>query len=159
MMNKVLVAGVGNIFLGDDGFGVAVANKLCEMDFPPEALVKDFGIASIHLVFELLNGYEVLILIDAVQTGETPGTLSCFEIDQESVLRDEATIADAHTMNPTSVVKLLNDFGGKVDTIYLVGCEPESIEETISLSPSVTQAVDEAVEMTKNLLATVLTPI
>lgn len=160
MSKRVLLAGVGNIFLGDDGFGVEVARRMEDCDFHPDVFIKDFGIGSVHLAFELLNRYEVLVIIDAVQMGEKPGTVSLIEIDQEYLLSNESDmVADSHTMNPTNVIKMLSDFGGHVEKIYLVGCEPECLDETIALSQVVAEGVPVAIEMAQDLVARVLSPI
>lgn len=158
MSPSVLVAGVGNIFLGDDGFGVEVAQRLSGTDLGPEAFVKDFGISSVHLAFELLNGYEYLVLIDAIELGNHPGTLSLIEIDQQAALSDTGTVPDAHTMNPTTVLKMLEDFGGNVGKVFVVGCEPEGLKEEISLSDAVAGAIPSAIDMVRELVSSLVEP-
>lgn len=156
MTVSVLVAGVGNIFLGDDGFGVEVVRNIPSSSFSSEVFVKDFGISSVHLAFELLNGYNYLVLLDAIQTGERPGTLSLIEVDQQDVLANTTSIADAHTMSPTTVLKMLDEFGGRVGRVFVIGCEPKSLEEEIYLSDVVAGAIPGAVEMLHELVSSLL---
>lgn len=150
MIASVLIAGVGNVFLGDDGFGPEVARRMSGTELPPTVRLKDFGISSLHLAFELLEGYDALILIDAAQRNEAPGTVSLVQLDTEEML-STGSVADAHTMSPSTVVKMLDDFGGRVETIYLIACEPESVNEEMALSPFVDGAIPGAIEMVREL--------
>jgi hydrogenase maturation protease len=159
-MSRTLVAGVGNIFLGDDGFGVEVARRLGDRKLPEGVSVADFGIRGVHLAYELLNGYNVLVLIDAVSRGEPPGTVSIIEpySDPDSELsRGDGTLAamDAHGMNPEAVLAMVEDMGGHLDRVLIVGCEPEQVEEGIGLSEPVEAAIDRAVEAVEQLVADV----
>lgn len=149
MTGRILVAGVGNIFLGDDGFGVEVVRRLGTERFPENVSVGDFGIKGIHLAYELLDGYETLILIDAVPRGEEPGTVFLLKPDVDS-LPDMA--ADAHGMEPAAVFAFLRSLGGSIPRTFIVGCEPKETEEAIGLSAPVERAVDEAVELVRRLL-------
>ncbi len=105
---KILVAGIGNIFLGDDGFGVEVANRLRRPTLPDGVRVEDFGIRGVHLAYELLDGYDALVLIDAVPMGEPPGTVAIIEPDPVGEVGDVGELAtpamDAHSMNPAVVL-------------------------------------------------------
>jgi hydrogenase maturation protease len=148
---KVLVAGVGNIFLGDDGFGVEVANRLADDQFPPGVKVGDFGIGGVHLAFELLDGYDAAILVDAVPRGGEPGTVYVIEPEVDGA--DGVGLVDAHGMEPESVLGLLGRLGGEVGTIRIVGCEPATVDEGMGLSPAVAGAVDEAVGVVRTLVA------
>ena len=146
----IFVVGVGNIFLGDDAFGVEVARRLMSERLPPQARVADFGIRSLHLAYELLDGgYDLTVLIDAVSRGNAPGTVYLIEPRFD----EAAPAADAHTMNPDAVLAALRALGGVPGRVLLVGCEPASMEEGMGLSPQVAAAVDEAVELIHGLLA------
>jgi hydrogenase maturation protease len=151
---KVLVAGVGNIFLGDDGFGVEVAGRLAGQQFPEGVKVADFGIGGVHLAFELMNDYEAAILVDATPRGGAPGTLYVLEPEvDDDVDREDAALVDAHGMEPDSVLALLGRLGGSVGRVMIVGCEPASVDEGMGLSPPVAGAVDGAVEAVHELLS------
>jgi hydrogenase maturation protease len=151
---RVLVAGVGNIFLGDDGFGVEVANRLAGQRMPDGVRVADFGIRGVHLAYELLDGYDALVLVDALPMGEAPGTLAVVEPDPSALTRpgDDARAIDAHSMNPGAVLGMIAGLGATVGVIRVVGCEPASLEEGIGLSPAVGAAVDEAVTLVEELV-------
>ena len=150
---RVLVAGVGNIFLGDDGFGVEVARRLSDADLPPDVKVTDFGIRGVHLAYELLEGYELAILVDASPRGGEPGTLYVIEPDEpEPPDPDEVPPLDAHGMDPAAVLSLLGVLGGSVDRLLVVGCEPAVADESMGLSPAVEAAVAPAVGLVKDLI-------
>jgi hydrogenase maturation protease len=149
-MKKVMVAGVGNIFLADDGFGVEVARRLSGETFPPEVEVADYGIRGTHLAFQLLEGYDTLVLIDAVNRGDQPGTIFVIEPDLENEPVNPAT--DAHSMNPEAVLSTLAALGGRVRRVLVVGCEPAELVERIGLSEVVSRAVDEAVSVVRKLI-------
>jgi len=153
---KILVAGVGNVFLGDDAFGVEVARRLEGETFPAGVNVADYGIRGVHLAYELLRGYDTLILIDAAPRGEAPGTVFVLEpdfADEQNVERGESGfVLDAHGMDPEMVLGILRDLGGHVDRVVIVGCEPENVEEGMGLSPSVERAVDDAVRLVRDLV-------
>jgi hydrogenase maturation protease len=152
MSRRVLVAGVGNIFLGDDGFGVEVARRLAMAALPDGVKVADFGIRGIHLAYELCDGYDTAILVDAAPRGGQPGTVYVIEPDAIANADNPATLLDAHGMQPEAVLGLLNVLGGEVGQVYVVGCEPGSVEERIGLSEPVERAVDEAVRVVRDLL-------
>jgi hydrogenase maturation protease len=155
---KTLVAGIGNIFLGDDGFGVEVADRLSTGPLPPGVRVADFGIRGVHLAYELLEGYDALVLVDAVPMGESPGTVALIEPDLDALARPdgagdgEAPTMDAHSMNPAVVLGMLSGLGGRVDRVVVVGCQPANLDEGIGLSPPVAAAVDRAVEAVGEVL-------
>jgi hydrogenase maturation protease len=158
---RVLVAGIGNIFFGDDGFGVDVAQRLATRPVPDGVKVADFGIRGVHLSYELLDGYDALVLIDALPMGEIPGTVALFEPELPAAVEadDDAPAIDAHTMNPAVVLHTLARLGGSVDRVVVVGCQPASIEEGIGLSPAVAAAVDPAVELCLEALAEFFQPV
>jgi hydrogenase maturation protease len=147
---KVLVAGIGNIFLGDDGFGVEVVSRMSGRARPEGVSVADYGIRGVHLAYELLDGYDALILIDAMPMGQVPGTVAIIEPDLDLLIGGDGTgpgpAMDAHSMSPAVVLATLASLGGEVGRVLVVGCEPSVIEEGIGLSAPVSAAVDSAVE-------------
>jgi hydrogenase maturation protease len=147
MTARVLVAGVGNIFLGDDGFGVEVVRAMHGTELPQGVEVTDFGIRGIHLAYQLLDAYDGLVVVDAVRRGDPPGTLSVIEVDPAAVARSSPASpgVDAHGLDPESVLRTLAHLGGTVGSVRVVGCEAEQLREEIGLSPAVTQAVPAAV--------------
>jgi hydrogenase maturation protease len=151
-MGGILVAGIGNIFLGDDGFGVEVATRLASRSWPEGVKVADFGIRGVHLAYELMEGFHSLVLIDAVPLGEEPGTLAVLEPDLDS-LEDQAGPLDAHSMNPSVVLATLTRLGGRVNKVLVVGCQPAQVEEGMGLSPSVAAAVEAAVNLSCQVVA------
>jgi hydrogenase maturation protease len=157
----LLVAGIGNIFLSDDGFGVEVVSRLAATPLPVGVRVEDFGIRGVHLAYELLDGFDGLILVDAVPLGEAPGTLAVIEPEDDGTLDPDHLEQgfDAHSMSPEVVLGTLSRLGGTVDRIYVVGCQPASLDEGMGLSPLVEGAVDEAVTMCRQLVAEMLQPV
>jgi hydrogenase maturation protease len=151
--HRVLIAGVGNIFLGDDGFGVEVVRRLADITMPDWVRVKDFGIRGIHLAYDVYdNDYESLILVDAAPRGGNPGTVYLIDVDLNDQSRDVACTADAHGMNPDAVFALLRSFGKWPPRVWLVGCEPAQIEEEMGLSGPVQQGVERAVTLISSLI-------
>jgi hydrogenase maturation protease len=150
MTKRVLVAGIGNIFNSDDGFGCEVARRLVERGVPDDVSAGDFGIRGIHLAYELLEGYEALVLVDATPQGGEPGTLYLIEIGADDVATGPA---DAHSMDPQQVIAQVRGLGRTDLRIVLVGCEPASLEEEIGLSPVVAAAVDGAVDAVLELVS------
>ena len=144
---KILVAGVGNVFLGDDGFGVEVARRLADVRLPEGVDVGDFGIRGIHLAYEL-SDYDVTILVDATPRGEPPGTVYALELQEG---RPQAVI-DAHGMTPDAVLDLVGVVGGEMRRVLLVGCEPADISPGMELSPPVTAAIEPAVQLVRELI-------
>jgi hydrogenase maturation protease len=162
MTARVLVAGIGNIFLGDDAFGVEVAKLLSERPLPAGTRVTDFGIRGVHLAYELLDGYDCLILIDAVPMGEPPGTLVVIEPEVAAVTDggiDDPPVVDAHSMSPDVVLGTLARLGGEVERVYVVGCQPASFEEGIGLSPPVAAALEGAADLCAELVAQMIQPV
>jgi hydrogenase maturation protease len=151
---RTLVAGIGNIFLGDDAFGVEVTRRLAGKSRAHEGVrIVDFGIRGFDLAFALLDGCERAILVDATPRGGTPGTLYVIEPDAD----EEAAAIDTHSMDPMKVLRLARTLGGQLPPIRIVGCEPAtfgSLEEPImGLSEPVQGAVDEAVRLIESLIA------
>jgi hydrogenase maturation protease len=160
---KILVAGIGNIFLGDDGFGVEVIRRLHGRILPTEIKVVDFGIRGFDLAYALLNDYETVILIDACPRGDAPGTLYVVEPDIESLPPSEASqpLFDAHGMNPMNVLRLAKSLGpsGLKKRILLLGCEPHTLgpeEGQLGLSEKVSAAVEGAVTLLESLISRIL---
>jgi hydrogenase maturation protease len=149
MMGRLLVAGVGNIFYGDDGFGCEVARRMAAQRQPQGTNVEDFGIRGIHLAYEMLAGYDLVVLVDAVSRGGAPGTLYVIEPD----LAAGAATADAHSMELGSVFAFMRSLGGTPPPTRIVGCEPANISEGIGLSDPVTRAVDEAIGVVNRIIA------
>jgi hydrogenase maturation protease len=158
MNGKVRGAGVGNIFLGDDAFGVEVVQRLAGHRLPENVQVTDYGIRSYDLAYALMEPWELVILVDAVARGDAPGTVYTIEpeLPQEGESSTESGF-DAHSMNPESVLRLVSKLGGKVGRILVVGCEPASVEADESgqsgLSEPVRAAVFEAIRMIEELIA------
>jgi hydrogenase maturation protease len=154
---KVLVAGVGNIFLGDDGFGVEVARRLAGADLPDWVQVADYGISGMHLAYDLADGYETAILVDAAQRGGAPGTLTVIEADRAPAADQppfaESRLFDAHGMQPDVVLGVLDMLGAGSARVLVVGCEPASLDYGMELSEPVAKAVDEAVGVVMRLIA------
>ena len=159
-MKKILIAGIGNIFLGDDAFGVEVVHALAQRAHPPGVSVVDFGIRSYDLAYALTDGYDAIILVDATPRGEKPGTVSLIEPDLSKLNDLEHEAMDAHTLNPVAVLHLAQKLGGQTGKIYLVGCEPailtESEDGDLGLSEPVHAAVGTAVEMIELLVEKLL---
>lgn len=142
---RVLVAGIGNVFLGDDGFGVEVVRRLDSAVLPDGVDVADYGIRGVHLAYDLLDApYDILVMIDAVPLGELPGTLAVLDASAAAV-NVGASPADAHSMSPDVVLRALRGLGGSIDRVLVVGCQPAALEERMELSHPVRAAVDDAV--------------
>lgn len=156
---KVLIGGIGNIFHGDDGFGVEVAKRLLAERFPEDVRVVDFGIRGYDFAFALLDGYETTIIVDAVHRGGAPGTLYLIEVDPKDVVGDGGP-ADAHAMNPSRVVQFAKQLGGPMGRVLLLGCEAESFgseeEGAMGLSPAVEAAVEPALGRIRGLVESIL---
>jgi hydrogenase maturation protease len=153
---KVLVAGIGNIFLGDDGFGVEVARQLLAEDSPPLVEIADFGIRGVHLAYELLGGYDLVVLVDAVPGDDRPGTVSLIEVPTGPDRRVDPGVMDAHRMDPAAVLAMAEDLGGVVGRVVVVGCQPAALDEGIGLSDVVASAVPAAIGMIHELIASAI---
>lgn len=143
-----LIAGVGNVLLGDDGFGVAVARALAATSLPDEVRVADFGTRGLHLACELLDGgYETTILVDATARGESAGTLTVIEPDVGAPVA-----AAGHGLTPDQVLGWVRAMGGRPGRVLVVGCEPLDTGERMGLSPPVARAVPAAVALVRDLV-------
>lgn len=157
----ILVAGIGNIFLGDDAFGVEVIRRMAGLSLPASVRVSDFGIRGFDLAYALQDGYETTILVDACPHGQTPGTLSVIEPDLKLLDNPEAPQAaiEAHAMNPMNVLRMARAMNIELKNILLVGCEPETLggeEGQMGLSAPVEAAVDEAVKLIESVVNRIL---
>jgi hydrogenase maturation protease len=157
----VLIAGIGNIFLADDGFGVEVVNRLASKSFPSGVRVADFGIRGFDLAYALMEGYETTILVDAYPGEGAPGTLFVVELDlQESNSAEaQAGAIEPHGMNPLEVLRMATNMGGQLKRVLLVGCVPATLgpeEGQMGLSEPVTVAVDEAARLVESLVTRIL---
>jgi hydrogenase maturation protease len=157
----ILVAGIGNIFLGDDGFGVEVAQRLSQRTFPEVVRIVDFGICGLDLAYALTDGPLVTILIDACPRGDAPGTLYIVEPDLTSVNSPNGpqVAVDAHAMNPMNVLCMAKSMGAPLQRILVVGCEPATLgpeEGHMGLSKVVENVVERAVALTESLVTRIL---
>jgi hydrogenase maturation protease len=159
MTARVLIAGIGNIFLGDDAFGVEVARRLAGRTWPEGVRVVDFGIRGFDLACALLDGYEGAILVDALQRGQPPGTLCVLEPDLAELEGQEATV-EMHGLHPAKVLRLVLAMGGRLGRVRVVGCEPATFgseeEPLMGLSSPVEAAVGPAVELVEDLMREML---
>jgi hydrogenase maturation protease len=161
---SILVAGIGNIFLGDDGFGVEVVQRLGRDTWPPGVHVTDFGIRGFDLAYALIAGHDHVILVDACPRGDAPGTVYVVEPDLHAP--EDMTspghggeMLDAHDMNPMNVIRLAQSLGAVPEHVIIVGCEPETLgpeEGQMGLSPVVAQAVEKATTLVKSLVDTLV---
>lgn len=155
---RILVAGIGNIFLGDDAFGVEVIRRLLARRPPAEARVVDFGIRGLDLAYALLDPYEAVVLVDATPRGAAPGSLYVLEIDRAAAAAPEGqgVAMQAHSLDQVQVLRLAGAMGATFGRLLLVGCEPSPFEGEEDmrdgLSPAVAAAVDEAVVAVESLV-------
>jgi hydrogenase maturation protease len=161
---RILIACVGNIFLGDDAFGVEVARQLGERTFPGGVRVVDFGIRSYDLAYAIMDNWDLVILVDACPRGGEPGTIYVVEPDVPDTALDGSNTdrahaaVDAHSMNPVSVLRMVQMLGGEVGRVLVVGCEPSPVDpaaeaEATELSAPVRGAIDEAIRTIEDLVA------
>jgi hydrogenase maturation protease len=158
---RILIAGIGNIFLGDDGFGVEVAGKLARRAFPHGVRVADFGIRGFDLAYALMEGYETTILVDAYPGEGQPGTLLLVEPDLQILVSagTQPGFVDPHGMNPINVLRMAVNMGAQLKRILLVGCVPATLgseEGQMGLSEPIAAAVDEAVQLVDSLVTRIL---
>ena len=181
MTGRTLVACLGNIFLSDDGFGVEVARRFAGQELPDGVRVTDYGIRGMHLAYDLAEGFDTTILVDAMQRGDEPGTV--YVVEPQPAQHPAAghapgggdgeaggdgtggdglaggsplaamSLFNAHGMQPEVVLDMAGMLGAEAGRVLVVGCEPASLEEGIGLSPPVAAAVDEAVRVVTRLVA------
>ena len=158
---NILIAGIGNIFLADDGFGVEVASRLATHSFPSGVRVADFGIRGFDLAYALMEGYETTILVDAYPGEGQPGTLFVVEPDWNELnsVGTSPGFLELHAMNPISVLRMATSMGGELKRVLVVGCVPATLgpeEGQMGLSEPVAAAVDEAVKLIDSLVKRIL---
>jgi hydrogenase maturation protease len=152
---RILVAGIGNVFLGDDGFGVALIDRLARRALPPGVDARDFGVRGMDLAFAMQDGYDAVVMLDATPRGQPPGTLYVIEVDTA----EAEPALETHGMDPVKVVGLVRMLGGTPPRTFVVGCEPrtrmtgEEDEIVTALSEPVLAALDGAVRLVESLLA------
>jgi hydrogenase maturation protease len=150
---RVLVAGVGNVFLGDDGFGVEVIRRLAGRPLPPGVRVADFGIRGLDLAYALLEPYDLVILVDACRRGGTPGTVYLLEPEPPQA----GALLEPHGMIPTRALRMAQEMGATVGRLVVAACEPESFGDPgtgrMGLSSPVAAAVDEAVRLIETAIS------
>jgi hydrogenase maturation protease len=153
---QILVAGIGNAWLRDDGFGGRVAELLSDRELPAGVHVIDFGTGGLDLAYEVMRGYDALILVDVSRQGGEPGTLYVMEAspdDVEGRIEDGQTI-DPHGMDPETVLRFVKYVGGWPGRVMVVACEPEVVEDVgFGLSDSVKASVDKAVDVVRETIA------
>lgn len=155
----ILVAGIGNIFLGDDAFGVEVAKRLSTHNFPASVKVVDFGIRGFDLAYALQDGYETTILVDAYPHGQTPGSVSLVEPDLSKLDEPQQAVVETHGMNPLNVLRMALAMNGRLNKVLLIGCEPATFggeEGQMGLSQAVEAAVDEGAKMVISVVEKIL---
>lgn len=153
----ILVAGVGNLFKGDDAFGTEVAQRLLRRQTPAGVKIVDFGIRSLDLTYALLDGYQAVVLIDTAQRGHPPGTVSVIEPDRPSdgVPAPEDLMLEPHDLDPAKVLRLITALGGSCPHIRVVACEPLTFggdDGAMGLSEPVAAAVDAAIATVEDLI-------
>lgn len=154
LTGRTLVAGVGNIFLRDDAFGVEVAKLLADRPRPADVKVADFGIRGVHLVFELLDGCDLFVLVDAAPRGYEPGTVTVLEVDPDDhPATGDAALVDAHSLSPDAIFAMLASMGGRPGRSLVVACEPADVSAGMGLSDPVRAALPHAVRAVEDILA------
>lgn len=157
--SRILVAGIGNIFLGDDGFGVEVVRRLAACEFPASVRVADFGIRGFDLAYALQDGYDVTILVDACARGGAPGTVYVIEPDLQTLdapASESPGFVDAHSMDPLNVLRMAKGMNAPLKRVLVVGCEPQTLggeEGAMGLSEVVQASIGEAVLAVQSLVS------
>ncbi len=153
MTGRTLVAGVGNVFLRDDAFGVEVVRLLAERPVPDGVEIRDFGIRGVHLAYDLLNGCDLFVLVDAAPRGEPPGTVSVLEVEVPEAGSLPDAVIDAHGLTPDDIFALLASLGGRPGRSLVVACEPADVSAGMGLSEPVQEALPHAVRTVQEILA------
>jgi hydrogenase maturation protease len=151
MTSKTLVAGVGNIFQRDDAFGVEVIRLLADRPRPAGVKVADFGIRGVHLVYELLDGCDLFVLVDAAQRGCVPGTVTVLEVEPGH-MPSSGGVMDAHGLAPDQVFAMLASMGSRPGRSLVVACEPADVSPGMGLSDQVREALPTAVRVVEEIL-------
>jgi hydrogenase maturation protease len=158
---RVLIAGIGNIFFGDDAFGVEVVRRLQQQRLPQGVAAIDFGIRGFDLAYAISGNYDAVILIDVISTGRPAGTLVVLEPEVEALEEcDPEPSLEAHSLDPMRVLQYVVALGGPMPKLRLIGCQPASFgsaeQPQMSLSPAVSKAVDEAAALVYSVLGDML---
>lgn len=149
---KTLIAGFGNMLLGDDGFGVEVVQRLAASILPPHIATMDVGIGGMHFVLRLMEGFEALIVVDAVRDGQPPGTLYIFNPSPGDLAIQSGEHVDPHCAEPVRSMQLAKALGFLPEKVTVVGCEPATCHPGIGLTVTVESAVKRAVEHIRDLV-------
>jgi hydrogenase maturation protease len=147
---QILVAAVGNLWMRDDGFGSAVARRLREGDVPSGVSIADFGSSGLDLAYEVMRGYDALVLVDVSRQGGEPGTLYVMEAREEDIAAgiEDGAMVDPHGMDPETVLRFVRAVGGWPGKVMVIACEPANVEEPgMGLTPEVAATVDRAVDL------------
>jgi len=150
LTKQILVAGIGNAFLQDDGFGGEVVRRLREQTLPDGVTLGDFGTGGLDLAYEVMRGYDALVLVDVSRQGGEPGTLYVMEAREEDVAAgiEDGAMVDPHGMDPETVLRFVRAVGGWPGKVLVIACEPASVEEAgMGLTPAVAATVDRAVDL------------
>jgi hydrogenase maturation protease len=150
---RTLVAGVGNIFLSDDAFGCEVVRMMAGRPVPAGVQIRDFGIRGVHLAYDLLDGCDLFVLVDAAARGEAPGTVSVIEVEVPEPDPSAGPVMDAHDLTPDAIFALLGSLGGRPGRSLLVACEPADTGAGMGLSGPVTEALPHAVRAIEEIIA------
>jgi hydrogenase maturation protease len=151
MTGRTLVAGVGNIFQRDDAFGVEVIRLLDDRPRPSGVKIADFGIRGVHLVYELLDGWDLFVLVDVAQRGRTPGTVTVIEVEPTD-MASPSGVMDAHGLAPDQVFAMLDALGSRPKRCLVVACEPADVSAGMGLSDEVRAALPHAVRTVEKIL-------
>jgi len=147
---QILIAGIGNTWQRDDGFGSEVARRLEAVELPSGVAVIDFGTGGLDLAYQVMYGYDALLMIDISRQGGAPGTLYVMEVDEDEVSSgvEDGDALNPHGMDPETVLRFIKLTGGWPGKVVIVACEPQTIEEMgVGLSPVVEEAVNRAVDL------------
>jgi hydrogenase maturation protease len=161
-LHSVLVAGVGNAWLRDDGFGGEVARRLAKLELPPGVAVMDAGTGGLDLAYEVMRGYDALVILDVSKQGDEPGTLYVIEPDEASIDGgiEDGQVINPHGMDPRTVLRFVKSIGAWPGRVLVIACEPADVEDLgFGLSPQVAEAVDEAVDLVLSSLHELLTNV
>jgi hydrogenase maturation protease len=157
---QILIAGVGNAWLQDDGFGGEVIRRLEAEGTPSGVTALDFGTSGLDLAYEVMRGYDAMILVDATRQGDVPGTLYVMEPEQSEFAPsiDDGEAIDPHHMDPQTVLRFVNATGGWPGKVVVIGCEPGEVDEPgMGLTPPVARAVSGAMDLIRQTAATLKT--
>ena len=149
-MKRILVAGIGNVWLGDDGFGGEVVKRLEARELPKGTVVFDFGTGGLDLAYEVMRGYSALVIVDVSRQGGEPGTLYVIDVEPDDVpaeIQDGETI-DPHSMDPMTMLRFVLAIGGWPGRVQVIACEPAEVDDVgLGLTPAVEASVERAMAL------------